>query len=149
MKPTEKLTKFRSILQKYNLDGFIIQRGDEFLNEYVAPYAERLSWLTGFTGSAGLAIILQDKAAVFSDGRYILQMQQELDNACWENFHISKHPPFQWITEQNTDNIRIGYDPKLMSEKDLKSFDHPAITMVPMSQNPIDTIWNDQPAPPK
>lgn len=148
MAPTEKLTKFRHILQKHDLDGFIIQRGDEFLNEYVAPYAERLSWLTGFTGSAGLAVILNDKAAIFSDGRYILQMQQELDSACWENFHISKHPPLQWITEQNLGNLRIGYDPKLMSEKDLKAFDHSLVTMIPLPQNPIDTIWSDQPSPP-
>ncbi|EUK18852.1 aminopeptidase P family protein [Commensalibacter papalotli (ex Servin-Garciduenas et al. 2014)] len=148
MTPIQKLTQLRSILKQQNLDGFIIQRGDEFLNEYVAPYAERLSWLTGFTGSAGIAVILENKAAVFSDGRYILQMQQELDETCWKNFHISKHRPSQWIAEQNANITRVGYDPKLMSERDLKAFEHSLITMVPIPQNLIDAIWIDQPTPP-
>ena len=101
MQHTEKLSSLRSILKKDHLDGFIINRGDEFLNEYVAPYAERLAWLTGFTGSAGMAIVLPDNAAVFSDGRYILQMQQQLDQELWEYHHISHKSPLAWILDHN------------------------------------------------
>lgn len=148
MTSAQKITLIRSLLAQQNIDGFIIQRSDEFLNEYVAPYAERLAWLTGFTGSAGMAVILQENAAVFSDGRYILQMQQELDQKYWKSFHISKHSPVQWILEQKKETIRLGYDPKLMSERDLKAFQVPTITLVPMIKNPIDAIWNNQPTPP-
>ncbi|MDI2111903.1 M24 family metallopeptidase [Commensalibacter nepenthis] len=149
MNSAQKLAQIRSLFKQHHVDGFIIQKGDEFLNEYVAPYAERLAWLTGFTGSAGMAIILDQSAAVFSDGRYILQMQQELDQNNWESFHISKHPPLQWILEQKQNSIRLGYDPKLMSERDLKAFDHSSVTLVPIVNNLIDLIWNDHPAPPR
>ncbi|CAI3922473.1 Xaa-Pro aminopeptidase (PepP) (PDB:1A16) [Commensalibacter communis] len=148
MNSAQKLAQIRAIFKQQQIDGFIIQRGDEFLNEYVAPYAERLAWLTGFTGSAGMAVILDQKAAVFSDGRYVLQMQQELNQDHWESFHISKHPPLQWIIEQNQPSIKLGYDPKLMSEKDLKAFEHPSITLIPIEANPIDAIWHDQPSLP-
>ncbi|MDI2090200.1 aminopeptidase P family protein [Commensalibacter oyaizuii] len=148
MTPSTKLTQLRRLLVQHQIDGFIIQRGDEYLNEYVAPYAERLSWLTGFAGSAGLALVLEKKAAVFSDGRYILQMQQELDSQCWEHYHISQNPPVDWILSEGKNTLKIGYDPRLMSEKDLKSFAHPNITMIPVNSNLVDAIWVDQPPPP-
>lgn len=145
MKHSEKLAQLRNFLIQEHLDGFIIQKGDEFLNEYVAPYAERLAWLTGFTGSAGIAIILRDKAAVFSDGRYILQMQQQLDSDLWENYHITQHPPLQWLLQQKFSSLKIGYDPKLFSQKNLATFNHETITLFPLQQNPIDQLWQDQP----
>ena len=149
MQHTEKLSSLRSILKKDHLDGFIINRGDEFLNEYVAPYAERLAWLTGFTGSAGMAIVLTDNAAVFSDGRYILQMQQQLDQELWEYHHISHKSPLAWILDHNhLQKLKLGYDPRLMSQKNLESLQNNKIILVPITDNPIDTIWLDQPGYP-
>lgn len=146
MKHTEKLSSLRSILKKDHLDGFIINRGDEFLNEYVAPYAERLAWLTGFTGSAGIAVVLPDNAAVFSDGRYILQMQQQLDQELWEYHHISHKSPLAWILDHNhLQKLKLGYDPRLMSQKNLESLQNNKIRLVPITDNPIDTLWLDQP----
>lgn len=141
---SSRLKALRSSLSNLNLDGFIIQRGDEFLNEYVAPYAERLAWLTGFTGSAGMAVILPDCAAVFSDGRYILQMEQQLNQEEWSSFHISHNPPAKWIHDQKPD-AKIGYDPQLMSERDIKPFIDQSIQLVPVERNPIDNLWTDQP----
>lgn len=149
MQHTEKLSSLRFILKKNHLDGFIINRGDEFLNEYVAPYAERLAWLTGFTGSAGMAIVLTDNAAVFSDGRYILQMQQQLDQELWEYHHISHKSPLAWILDHNhLQKLKLGYDPRLMSQKNLESLQNNKIILVPITDNPIDTIWLDQPGYP-
>ncbi len=149
MQHTEKLSSLRFILKKNHLDGFIINRGDEFLNEYVAPYAERLAWLTGFTGSAGIAIVLPDNAAVFSDGRYILQMQQQLDQELWEYHHISHKSPLAWILDHNhLQKLKLGYDPRLMSQKNLESLQNNKIILVPITDNPIDTIWLDQPGYP-
>lgn len=149
MQHTEKLSSLRYILKKDHLDGFIINRGDEFLNEYVAPYAERLAWLTGFTGSAGMAIVLPDNAAVFSDGRYILQMQQQLDQELWEYHHISHKSPLAWILDHNhLQKLKLGYDPRLMSQKNLESLQNNKIILVPITDNPIDTIWLDQPGYP-
>ncbi|MUG81226.1 aminopeptidase P family protein [Commensalibacter melissae] len=146
MQHTEKLSSLRSILKKDHLDGFIINRGDEFLNEYVAPYAERLAWLTGFTGSAGIAVVLPDNAAVFSDGRYILQMQQQLDQELWEYHHISHKSPLAWILDHNhLQKLKLGYDPRLMSQKNLESLQNNKIRLVPITDNPIDTLWLDQP----
>ena len=149
MQHTEKLSSLRYILKKDHLDGFIINRGDEFLNEYVAPYAERLAWLTGFTGSAGIAVVLTDNAAVFSDGRYILQMQQQLDQELWEYHHISHKSPLAWILDHNhLQKLKLGYDPRLMSQKNLESLQNNKIRLVPITDNPIDTIWLDQPGYP-
>ena len=149
MQHTEKLSSLRSILKKDHLDGFIINRGDEFLNEYVAPYAERLAWLTGFTGSAGIAVVLPDNAAVFSDGRYILQMQQQLDQELWEYHHISHKSPLAWILDHNhLQKLKLGYDPRLMSQKNLESLQNNKIILVPITDNPIDTLWLDQPGYP-
>lgn len=149
MQHTEKLSSLRYILKKDHLDGFIINRGDEFLNEYVAPYAERLAWLTGFTGSAGIAVVLPDNAAVFSDGRYILQMQQQLDQELWEYHHISHKSPLAWISDHNhLQKLKLGYDPRLMSQKNLESLQNNKIRLVPITDNPIDTLWLDQPGYP-
>lgn len=149
MQHTEKLSSLRYILKKDHLDGFIINRGDEFLNEYVAPYAERLAWLTGFTGSAGIAVVLSDNAAVFSDGRYILQMQQQLDQELWEYHHISHKSPLAWILDHNhLQKLKLGYDPRLMSQKNLESLQNNKIRLVPITDNPIDTLWLDQPGYP-
>src|SRR3954451_1256239 len=92
-----RLAALRQELQRHGLDGFIVPRADEHLGEYVPASAERLAWLTGFTRSAGLAVVLADKAAVFTDGRYVLQLANQTDGAAWERLHITEQPPEGWI----------------------------------------------------
>jgi Xaa-Pro aminopeptidase len=127
------------------LDGFIIPRADEHLGEYVPESAERLAYISGFTGSAGLAIVLQDKAAVFSDGRYTLQLEGETDAALWERLHITENPPEAWLKQQAAGK-KIGYDPWLISAGTLARFT--GAEMVAVSSNPVDETWRDRPAPP-
>ncbi|MGC9269333.1 aminopeptidase P family protein [Acidiphilium sp.] len=142
----ERISSLRAALRTQGLDGFIQPRNDEFLGEYVPDSAARLAWLTGFTGSAGVAIVLADKAAVFSDGRYTLQLESQTDPAIWERHHITETPPETWLRAE-APNARIGYDPWLMSANHVATFSDAGITMVPIA-NPIDRFWNDRPAPP-
>ena len=92
-----RLSELRAELARQELDGFIVPRADEHLGEYVPASAERLAWLTGFTGSAGLAVVLADRAAVFTDGRYVLQLAAQTDAALWERRHITEEPPPAWL----------------------------------------------------
>src|SRR5450755_1142375 len=93
----ECLTKLRQELARQGLDGFIVPRADEHLGEYVPAAAERLAWLTGFTGSAGLAVVLAATAAVFTDGRYVLQLAEQTDPDLWQRRHITEEPPPSWL----------------------------------------------------
>src|SRR6266568_502881 len=87
---SSRLANLRSELARLGLDGFIVPRADEHLGEYVPAGAERLEFLTGFTGSAGLAVVLAERAAVFTDGRYVLQLAAQTDPALWEREHITE-----------------------------------------------------------
>ena len=89
----ERLESLRNELAKQELDGFIVPHSDEFQNEYLPPSAERLAWLTGFTGSAGLAVVLAEEAAVFTDGRYTLQIREQVDATLYDIRHITDAPP--------------------------------------------------------
>ncbi len=142
----ERISSLRAALQSQGLDGFIQPRNDEFLGEYVPDSAARLAWLTGFTGSAGLAIVLPDQAAVFSDGRYTLQLESQTDGAIWQRLHITETPPETWLKTRGHRG-QIGYDPWLMSANTIAKFSDAGLTMVPIA-NPIDKFWNDRPAPP-
>ncbi len=146
----ERLAALRAVLAADGLDGFILPRGDEHLGEYVAPYAERLAWLTGFTGSAGTAIVLADDAAVFSDGRYVLQLDAEVDGTCYRRLHLTREPPDAWLAAARHPErgARIGYDPWLLSEDALARYRKPGLELVPTARNPVDAIWTDRPAPP-
>ncbi|MBS7813567.1 aminopeptidase P family protein [Roseococcus pinisoli] len=141
----DRLSALRAVLAAAGLDGFLVPRSDEHLGEYVPPSGERLAWLTGFTGSAGLAIVLADKAAVFTDGRYTTQVQAETDGALFERRHITDEPPSAWLRE-NARDLRIGYDPWLHSDAALQRMG--GIQFVPLTPNPIDAVWRDRPAPP-
>jgi Xaa-Pro aminopeptidase len=150
--PAERLDALRSTLAARNLDGFLVPHADEQQNEYIPPCAERLAWLTGFTGSAGLAIVLADRAAIFVDGRYTLQVRQQADATLFEPRHISDEPPSDWLAGHLPDGGQLGYDPWLHTPDGLEPF-RKAIaprggTLVPVERNPIDEIWTDQPAPP-
>jgi Xaa-Pro aminopeptidase len=125
------------------LDGFIIPRSDEHLGEYVPPSAERLAWLTGFTGSFGVAIVLKDRAAIWSDGRYVLQLEMETGEG-WERFNVADWKPWDWVKEHAAGK-KIGYDPWLISAETLAYFQ--GSDVVP-AVNLVDGIWADRPAPP-
>ncbi len=139
----------RKELFRLGLQGFLIPRADEHLSEYVPAAAERLAWLTGFTGSAGLAVVLMDKAAVFTDGRYVLQLASQTDGAIWERLHVSEHPPETWIAAHAPAGARIGYDPWLVSEEGLARYTKAGLTMIAVAANPVDAAWTDQPPAPR
>jgi Xaa-Pro aminopeptidase len=143
-----KLANLRAELARQGLGGFIVPRSDEHLGEYVPASAERLAWLTGFTGSAGLAVVLADRAAVFTDGRYVLQLAAQTDPALWERQHITETPPPSWLAKHAPEGAAIGYDPMLISEEALGRFVDAGLTMRPVATNPVDAVWPDRPAPP-
>jgi Xaa-Pro aminopeptidase len=145
---SERLDALRRELAGRGLDGFIVPRADEHLGEYVPASAERLAWLTGFTGSAGLAVVLAARAAVFTDGRYVLQLAAQTDPVLWERRHITEEPPHSWLADNAALGARIGYDPLLIAEEGLTRFTEAGLTMVATEQNPIDAVWTDRPAPP-
>ena len=138
----------RTILDCQGCDGFLVPRADEHLGEYVPPGAERLAWLTGFTGSAGLAIVLRDRAAVFADGRYTLQLAEQADPALFEHHHLTEEPPVSWLAA-TVPGARIGYSPWLHSEDGLRPYVDAGLTLVPLTANPVDEAWRDRPAPPR
>ena len=143
----ERLAAVRRILDCQSLDGFLVPRADEHLGEYVPPGAERLAWLTGFTGSAGLAIVLRDRAAVFADGRYSLQLAEQADPALFEHHHLTEEPPASWLAA-TAPGARIGYSPWLHSEDGLRPYVDAGLTLVPLTANPVDEAWGDRPPPP-
>jgi Xaa-Pro aminopeptidase len=143
------LAALRKELSRLDLDGLIVPRADEHLSEYVPASAERLAWLTGFTGSAGMAVVLADKAAVFTDGRYVLQLANQTDAALWERQHVTEHPPAAWLAANAAAGARIGFDPWLISDEGLAHYTKAGIAMTPVETNPIDTVWTDRPPAPQ
>src|SRR5215211_7096791 len=133
--PTDRLAALRAKLARAGVDGFLVPRADEHLGEYVPPSGERLAWLTGFTGSAGLAVVLADRAALFTDGRYTTQAQQQLDSALWELRHIIEQPAVDWLKEHAAGK-RIGYDPWFHPEAALKRLNPAGVTLVALPANP-------------
>ena len=149
----ERLLTLRAEIKKQGLSGFILPRTDEFQNEFLASYAERLAWLTGFTGSAGTAIILEDKAAVFSDGRYMIQLKNQINKNLYSIENIVETKIGEWISNHAAPESKIGYDVWLYTPKQLdaiqEKIEDQSIQLVPVESNPIDYLWHDQPARPK
>ena len=144
-----RLAALRASLAALGVDGLIVPRGDEQLGENVPDCAERLRWLTGFSGSAGVAVVLADRAGMFSDGRYILQMDTEVDGALFERLHVTDNPPPAWITAHaQGQHLRLGYDPRVISESAVEPYESDAVTLVALAANPIDALWTDRPAAP-
>jgi Xaa-Pro aminopeptidase len=144
----DRLAAMRAEMARRDLAAFIVPRSDEHLGEYVPPSAERLAWISGFTGSAGMAIVLMDRAVVWSDGRYVLQLEAETDTYLWERLHLSEAPPPTFLANVLEAGARVGYDPWLMSEDALARFREAGISLIPEATNPIDAVWADRPAPP-
>lgn len=148
MSPAGRLAALRREIARLGVDGVLVPRADAHLGEYVPAAAERLAWLTGFTGSAGLAVVLADRAAVFTDGRYTTQVAGQTDPALWERRHLTDEPPTEWL-KAHAAGKRIGYDPWLHAEAGLKRLEAAGVTLMPLDGNPIDAVWTEaRPAPP-
>jgi Xaa-Pro aminopeptidase len=147
-----RVAALRAELAARGLAGFVVPRADEHQNEYVPPGAERLMWLTGFSGSAGLAIALAGKAALFVDGRYTLQAPAQVDGSVFTVEHVVNAPPSAWIEANLGAGGRLGYDPWLhtpdSAERLAKACRAAGGELVAVETNPIDAIWTDRPRPP-
>ena len=147
-----RVAKLREWLAKKELDGFIVPRADEHQGEYVPARAARLKWLTGFSGSAGVAIVLKKRAVVFVDGRYALQVRSEVDPDLFSIESLVDNPPPSWIRDNVASGTRLGFDPWLHTLGEARALKAAAekagATLVALEHNAIDAIWADQPAPP-
>ncbi|HAW37598.1 MAG TPA: X-Pro aminopeptidase [Erythrobacter sp.] len=144
-----RLDGLRKELARRGLDGFVIPISDEHMSEYVGSYAQRLNWLTGFGGSAGSAAVLQDRAAMFTDGRYTVQVREQVSGALYDYEDVPATSPAKWIAAHAPDGAKIGYDAWLhgigWAEEAEAAFARRGIELVPVDGNPIDAIWDDRP----
>jgi Xaa-Pro aminopeptidase len=147
-----RMAALRAELKKRGLDGFVLPRADRHQNEYVPPSEERLAFVTGFTGSAGAALVLPERALLFTDGRYTLQARQQTDPALFEIVNMAETPLATWIERNLPAGLRIGYDPWLhtaeAAERLSKACAKAGSTLVATEGNPVDAVWPDRPAPP-
>ena len=146
-----RLAALREELKRQGLDGFVVPISDEHMSEYVGGYAQRLHWLTGFNGSAGTAAVLADEAAIFVDGRYTLQVRDQVDGRFYAYENVPETSPAEWLGEHVPEGARIGFDPwlhgKAWAERAGKALAGRGATLVPVASNPIDAIWADRPQP--
>ncbi len=147
-----RIQALRTELARRGLAGFILPCADRHQNEYVPSCDERLTWLTGFTGSAGTAVILADRAVLFVDGRYTLQAERQLDTAVFSIVHVGETTPERWLEANLTPGTKLGYDPWLHTvdgaERLARACTSAGATLTPAEPDPIDGIWSDRPAPP-
>ncbi|WP_354688071.1 aminopeptidase P family protein [Candidatus Liberibacter africanus] len=148
-KTLEKVHNLRSCFDSLEIDAFLIPRADEFRGEFVDEGSERLAWISGFTGSAGIAIVLRNKAVIFVDGRYIVQVEQEVDTALFTIKNIATQPLDTWIAKHGSSGLRLGLDSRLHSPFEVsllqKSLDKIGGSIVDLPYNPIDLLWKDRP----
>jgi len=147
-----RLGRLRQELAAQGFDGFVVPRADEHQGEYVPPSGQRLAWLTGFTGSAGLAVVLRDRAALFVDGRYTLQAAAQIDTQLFEIHHLIDEPPAPWIGSVLAKGAVLGYDPWLHTPNEIERFraaaDKAGAVLRAVSENPLDRAWSERPAAP-
>ena len=146
-----RLDALRKELVRQNLDGFVVPISDEHMSEYVGAYAQRLAWLTGFGGSAGTAVVLRDKAAIFVDGRYTLQVREQVDGRLWDYQSVPQTSVAQWLETNAPARARIGYDAwlhgKSWTTSAAAALEKRDGEVVAVTTNPIDAVWTDRPAP--
>lgn len=149
----DRLAALRQQLKEDRLDGFVVPLTDEHMSEYVGSYAQRLAWLTGFQGSAGSAVVLPEQAAIFTDGRYTIQVRQQVSPTEWKYESVPETSVAQWLKEHAPNGARIGYDPWLHSRDWVKQataqLAAKGAELVPVGRNPIDKVWADRPEPSK
>jgi len=151
-----RLDALRKELKNRGLDGFVVPISDEHMSEYVGGYAQRLAWLTGFGGSAGTAVVLTDAAlspaaAMFVDGRYTLQVRDQVDGRLYAYEGVPQTSIAAWLGEHAPEGARIGYDAWLHGSKwaaaVAKALEAKGGALVAVESNPIDAVWEDRPAP--
>src|SRR6186997_2252655 len=146
-----RLDALRKELARQGLAGFVIPISDEHLSEYVGAYAQRLAWLTGFGGSAGTAVVLKDKAAMFVDGRYTLQVRDQVDGRLYEYKSVPQDSLAAWVAANVEAGAKIGFDPWLhtagWAKTVRKALEEAGAELVPVAANPVDAVWDDQPEP--
>jgi Xaa-Pro aminopeptidase len=144
-----RLAALRAQLKSDQLDGFVVPICDEHMSEYVGEYAQRLGWLTGFGGSAGSAVVLSEEAAIFTDGRYTLQVREQVDGKNWHYVGVPETNIADWLAEHTSAGARIGYDAwvhtKGWVESATKALKAKGAELVAVKSNPIDAVWADQP----
>jgi Xaa-Pro aminopeptidase len=149
----DRLAALRVQLQQDRLDGFVVPLTDEHMSEYVGSYAQRLQWLTGFEGSAGSAVVLPSEAAIFTDGRYTLQVRAQVDGAHWSYQAVPETSIASWLKDHAPEGARIGYDPWLHRRDWVRQATEAlaarGASLVAVTDNPIDRIWADRPEPSK
>jgi Xaa-Pro aminopeptidase len=147
----DRLKALREQLVRDRLDGFVVPLTDEHMSEYVGAYAQRLAWLTGFQGSAGSAVVLPQEAAIFVDGRYTLQVREQVDGAHWQYESVPQTSVAAWLGDHAAAGGRIGYDPWLHTRAWVKAATEAlaerGATLVAVDTNPVDAVWPDRPAP--
>ncbi|MSO66500.1 MAG: aminopeptidase P family protein [Pseudolabrys sp.] len=147
-----RVERLRAELKRRGLDGFVVPRADRQQNEYLPASEERFAWLTGFTGSAGAAIVLAERAALFTDGRYTVQAGAQVDREIFSIEHLVDSPPEQWLEQNLKSGAKLGYDPWLHTsenaEKLRKACGNAGAELVAVDGNPIDAMWTGRPAPP-
>ena len=147
----DRLAALRQQLKEDRLDGFVVPLTDEHMSEYVGSYAQRLEWLTGFKGSAGSAAVLPEQAAIFTDGRYTIQVRQQVSPSEWSYESVPDTSVAEWLKANAPDKARIGYDPWLHSRDWVRqataALAAKGAELVPVGRNPIDKVWADQPEP--
>ena len=150
--PADRLARLRAELARRGIDGFVVPRADEHQGEYVPRSSQRLAWLTGFSGSAGLAVVLADRAAIFIDGRYTLAVRDQVDTAAFVPHQIPEESPDSWIAENLPKGGRLGFDPWLQTVDGHARFaaacERAGGSFVPVESNPIDAVWLDRPPAP-
>jgi Xaa-Pro aminopeptidase len=146
-----RLTALREQLAHDRLDGFVVPLTDEHMSEYVGGYAQRLAWLTGFQGSAGTAVVLPAEAAIFTDGRYTLQVREQVSGDDWQFVGVPETSVADWLGDHATDGARIGYDPWLHTRAWVVEAEQAlaakGAALVAVDTNPVDAVWPDRPAP--
>ena len=147
----DRLKALREQLVRERLDGFVVPLTDEHMSEYVGEYAQRLAWLTGFQGSAGSAVVLPEEAAIFVDGRYTLQVREQVDAAHWQYESVPQTSVAAWLGAHAPEGGRIGYDPWLHTRAWVKAASEAlaerGAELVAVETNPVDAVWPDRPAP--
>src|ERR1700728_1676560 len=148
-----RLAALRAELAKRGLDGFVVPHSDEHQGEYLPPRAERLAWLTAFTGSAGAAVVLKDKAALFADGRYTLQVRSQTDTSLFDPRDLVAEGPQGWIPTNLPAGAKLGYDPWLTTANGVATLrqaaDQAGGSLVACPSNPLDAVWTDRSEAPK
>jgi Xaa-Pro aminopeptidase len=148
----DRIARLRRWLRERRLTGFVVPRADAHQGETVAPCSERLRWLSGFSGSAGNAVVLAREAALFVDGRYTLQAAAEVDGALFAIRHATAEPMASWIAQHLPRRGRLGYDPWLHTPRQVDALvlacAQAGGRAVAVEANPIDALWDDRPAEP-